>query len=1114
MTTPERLELCFLGGLTIRRNGAPLSAIKSRKGMALSCYLAVTRSTATRSLLAGLFWPDMEEAAARLNLRSVLHRLKPVFPYLLVTRTTVTFDVDAPHWLDVELFERHSGKSATPAQLGEAVALYKGDFLAGFDTHEFPLFDEWVMGQRARLRERVLRSLQELVRHSAAREDLPAAIDFARQLLRLEPYHETMQRELMRLLALSGDRTAAVKQYELCRAILADELGIEPAPETTHLHDLIVSGQITQVQVSVPEALQKHGLPPHNLPAETTRLVGRQAELAALAGYLADPTVRLITIVGVGGMGKTRLAIAAAAAQLDAQQDRPRFVHGIYFIALAALEAERPLAPVIAEAIGFHLAEEENPEAQLIRYLRRKSMLLVLDNFEHLLSQSGLVDQILRGAPGVTILVTSRIKLNREAEQLFLIGGLTHPTQTERAKDAGLEAMAGYEALQLFRQCARRVRPGFELDADTLPAVLTICRRVEGMPLAIILAATWLETLSPDQIVEGMQLDLDFLSGVMGDMPPRQQSMRAAFMHSWRLLSERERELFPQLSVFRGGFTREAAEAVTGATLRDLRALVHKSLITVSAKHRYEIHELLCQFGAEILHGMSGREYAVRERHSRYYCALLAEHTAQWHGARQLETLSLITVESGNANRAWQWAVEQKKWAWLSPALPSWCQYHRWRGRMADGEALCADIVERMERARLAGDDIAAPGLRLWARAMALRGTFTVARHTAISRLYRSLSLLERPELGALDIRSDLALVHRALGNTYYSLDRKRAREHLERSLALYRELGTEWAPAKVLTDLAHLDWATGDYALAQERIEAGLALHVARGDRRAELGSKSSLAWIQQGLGRLDEAEQLRREVLTLSRQLKDRSFRATHLANLAYTLQGQGKLVESQRAAKEALWLCQEDGRRDTEGYARLALGLALLYRGYYDRAKRELKRALDMVRQSNNAGVEATVHWALGCVALTTGDYDGAQSAFVSSRTFYKGVHDNLIGLALNGLAYTSCLRDDLPEARLQFIAVLTYVLPLHDYSQLTMGLPGIALYLARTGRAARAQAVWVRAHHDPLLAVSQWHRDVIARAQAAQRRPDPFADLAPTSSAPENLWSMAEVLREEL
>ena len=392
----------------------------------------------------------------------------------------------------------------------------------------------------------------------------------------------------------------------------------------------VTPSRVTRTETRFAASTPSVDAPKHNLPPQVTPFVGRTAELGELARLLTDPGVRLLSIVGMGGMGKTRLALEAGMAQVG------RFEDGVYFVPLAPLQSADAIAPTIAGALGLALRKSDEPRQQLLDHLRHKTMLIILDNWEHLLACPapgrgdgvGLVSDIIRAATNVKVLATSRVRLSVQEEHLFHLAGMDFP-DWETPADA-LE----YSAVKLFLQSARRVRPGFELAADDLKYVARICRLAEGMPLGILLAAAWVEMLTPQEIAAEMPRSLDFMATELRDVPERQRSIRAVFDYAWNSLAQREREVFRAMSVFRGGFTREAAQQVTGAGLRELMGLATKSLLHRAPTGRYEMHELLRQYGDEKLLETAEAD-TIRQRHLEYYLALAEYSREAISGQRQ-----------------------------------------------------------------------------------------------------------------------------------------------------------------------------------------------------------------------------------------------------------------------------------------------------------------------------------------------------------------------------------------------------------------------------------------------------------------------------------------------
>jgi predicted ATPase/DNA-binding SARP family transcriptional activator len=654
------LTLRLLGTPQVSRDGSPVTGFISSKAQGLLYYLAVTGRAHTREALAGLFWSDMPEVQAAKNLRNVLSNLRALAgQQLVITRQEVTFDRASAYWLDVELFLSTLGDAATRdlGALHRAVELYQGDFLDGFYVSEALAFEEWVLGRRSLLKGHVLQALHTLVTRHLEREEYAAGIDYANNLLAIEPWREETHRHLMVLLARSRQRSAALAQYETCRRVLARELQVEPMHETTALYEHIRAAAAP---------------PPHNLPPQPTAFVGRQAELAEVTRFLSNPGAQLLTLVGPGGIGKTRLALQAAArcVEPEASYDT-HFADGVFVVPLAVGlpgmgEAQPSLIAAMADALQFSFQGPVHPQAQLLGYLREKRMLLVLDNFEHLVAEARQLGDILRLAPGIKLLVTSRTRLNLQEEWLLELTGLEYPSGGAEGEAPAAQAarpLEAYSAIALFVQQARRVRPGFVLEAASEPAVVRICQLAEGVPLAIELAASWLRVLSGAEILAELEQGLDFLTSSLQNVPARHRSLRAVFEHSWALLPPLEQSLFQRLSVFRGGFRREAAASVVGASLPLLAGLADKSLLRRNADGRNEVHELLRQYADEHLRADAAEFEQVHDQHCHYYADLLTAYQPQLQGtgAELQAAMATLNAERENVRAAWNWAVEHRK---------------------------------------------------------------------------------------------------------------------------------------------------------------------------------------------------------------------------------------------------------------------------------------------------------------------------------------------------------------------------------------------------------------------------------------------------------------------
>ena len=374
---------------------------------------------------------------------------------------------------------------------------------------------------------------------------------------------------------------------------------------------------------------------------------------------ITNPAHRLITLIGPGTTGKTRLSIQAASELAEL------FPNGVFFASLASLQNAEALTPWIAKALDFSFyREEERPRQQLIDYLREKRLLLVLDNFEHLLAGSDLVTEILANAPDVKLVVTTRVRLNVQGEQLYPVSGMRIPDATETvAWDDPKEQAKPFSAVQLFLDRARRVQPGFVLTMENASPITEICHLVQGMPLGLELAAAWVELLPPDEIAAEIARSLDFLETDQAGVPDRQRSLRAVFESSWVLLSEAEQDAFLSLCVFVGSFSRQAAQQVSGASLRTLLGLANKSWLEQTDGGQFQLHELMRQYGEQRLEAIVPAWRDAKNRHAEYFASFVAEQSLRMQSPEQVAGLKALAEEyEGNIKNAWDWLVSERRW--------------------------------------------------------------------------------------------------------------------------------------------------------------------------------------------------------------------------------------------------------------------------------------------------------------------------------------------------------------------------------------------------------------------------------------------------------------------
>ncbi|MFQ5421357.1 MAG: BTAD domain-containing putative transcriptional regulator, partial [Anaerolineae bacterium] len=691
-----------LGTFQVKLDGKPITRFRSANVQGLLVYLAMQpQRPFPRDVLATLFWPDEPDRVARTNLRQTLYQLRKVLqdsdkrerPFLLVTRQTAQFNPAGNTTLDV----RHFVQALAAQDVETAVSRYHGDLLPGFTCDSLE-FEDWLRRERERLHGLALDALGQWTDRLIARHDFGAAKAAAQRQLTLEPWREAGHRQLMLALALDGNRQAALAQFETCRQILGEELGVEPETATAELAGRIAAGD------SVRSSLARRM---HNLPAPITPYFGRQEEQAMLQQRFRDPDYRLMTLVGEGGIGKSRLSLEVAWTQ------REQFADGVWFVPLAGVQGppangsgnlspaarmrlQDDIATAIAEAMGLPVGGRESPGKQLLTLLRDRQTLLLLDNFEHLLAGADLVINLLQQSPQVFVICTSREPLNYVAEWVFPLERLPLPSRSlddpHLSESAGPFDATTSPAVQLFVDRAQRANGRFALTTENQAQVVQLCRLVAGLPLALELAAALLRRHSLPQLIKAIEHSLDTLTTRRRDIPPRHRSMRAVFAGSWALLDADEQALFAGLSVFRGGFSPAAAHRVTGAQLWQLQALQEKSLLQAHGVDRFWLHELLRQYAAEQL-DVSGRTTDIANRHSAHYLDGIIELAADLNGETPQVAAQQIAKELDNIRQAWQTAVNQGAVNRLLPALNTLSDFYQIRGLYREGLRLFGEAA-------------------------------------------------------------------------------------------------------------------------------------------------------------------------------------------------------------------------------------------------------------------------------------------------------------------------------------------------------------------------------------------------------------------------------------
>ena len=981
----SQLALYLFGTPRLELAGAPVN-IPRRKALALFAYLVVTGHSHSRDALATLLWSEKDQSSARAELRRSLYVINRKLgnEWLTADLETIGLNPELKSlpgggiWLDVQEFQEklkaveahnHPASETCPdclPLLEDAVALYTDHFMAGFSLPDSPGYDEWQFFQREGLRHQLANTLEQLSAHYSTVGEYEAAITYARRWLALDPLHEPAHRRLMTLFAKSGRKTAALRQYEICKSSLAAELDVQPAAETTKLYEQI---------------RDQTSKPPPSLPIQITPFIGREEELDELAKLLAKPDVRLVTILAPGGMGKTRLALEAGAAQ------SAHFAHGVYFISLAPLGSVSGVLSTIAEAVNFQFYSGANPQQQLIDYFREKQVLLLLDNFEHLLAGTGLVNEILRAAPGVKVLVTSRARLNLRVETVYVLRGMAYQNVTSMdtlQESQRFQDQSAYSAIRLFVGSAQRVRPDFEIHSGNLNHITRICRLVGGMPLGIELAAAWAGMLSTEEIVNEIQGGLDFLAIEMLDAPKRHHSIRAVLERSWDMLDDSNQDVFKKLSVFRGGFTRNAAQEVAGAALQQLLTLANQSFIMRTRTGRYQVHELLRQFAGERLEQNADEKQRIHERHCEYFAAFVKQREAEILAGDKNEAL----LEIDNIRAAWRYAVKKGVYAAIRKLSFGFHWIYHNQGWHPEGLTAFESAADALREEDPVGERGIAYGQILW-----LLGMYK--KKAGQYQIGTQLVCLSPVILRRLGADFELAIANNAVA---YSRDNHDidVLPGLQESLAIYQEMDISWGTAFTLKTLGDVYFGMGSYGEAEYNYQESLNIS-------QKIKYNRGVAAAYRGLGDIC----FNQEVFSQARRQYEKSLtmyqRIGYISGIGDLFQSLGRVATilgeydlAEEYHQEALSIHKD---YLSTAFSTADLGDVYLATSRYGEARDRYQEALDIIQGGDFQPDRGMLFCKFGYLAAAIGDHQEAQNRFVSALKI--GLDFQAVSLCLDTL-----------------------------------------------------------------------------------------------------------------
>jgi predicted ATPase/DNA-binding SARP family transcriptional activator len=1001
----------------VQVQGRPLPHLRSRKTLWLLALLTLRPDRPVeREWLAGMLWPDVDQSQAFANLRPILSELRGALgDQSLRLRSPdrhTLFLALAGAEADVVMFDAAIASGKLSA-LEQAVALYRGPLLEG-------CLEEWVHQERAEREQHCLQALQKLGDAALTAGDYDTAIGFYQRAVSLDPWWETARRGWMEALSKSGDRNAALQVYREFVALLKDDPKAAPDEQTTALY-VRLRAEIRQPPTTLAVVTAKTAAVPAvtgYLPHPLTELVGREDERMEVAARLRRS--RLVTLTGLGGIGKTRLALEVAAEVV------PEYADGVWLVALESLSDGKLIVQQIASVLGLREESGRSLLQSLTDHLHSKKLLLVMDNCEHLLAASAqLVEHILRECADVRILATSREAMGITGEAVWAVPSLAvpDPAHLPQGRATLLRVLMSYESVQLFVERAQAAQKTFELRESNARVVAQMCSQLEGIPLALELAAARIKMMAVEQIATRLHDHLGLLMVGSRTAQPRQQTLRATLDWSYGLLLEPEQLLLRRLSVFAGGWSLEAAEQVsTGEGIESwqildmLTSLVDKSLVVFEEREqeaggRYRLLEMVRQYAAERLEA-SGESEQIKARHRNWFLAFVEEAEPHLRGGDQEQWLRRLETEHDNlrATLAWEGAQGAETDLRLAGAL-----YSFWytRGYWSEG---------REHLGRVLGQE--ATQIRTTARAKALH------------------------EAGAL---------------AYSQGDYAAARALNEESLSLFRELEDRGGIASSLNSLGNVAYDQGDYASARALHEESLSIRRELGDRQGIAWSLNSLGNIAHPQGDYAAARALYEESLSLFRELEDGQGVARSLSCLGYVAFDQGDYASAQELYEESLSLFRELGDRGGIAWVLCCLGYVAYDQGEYATAQTLLGEGLSLFRElGDQRGVAWTLN-SLGNVAHPQGDYTAAQELHEESLSIRRALGDKQgIAWSLSCLGNVACDQREYATALAVLEESLNLFRELGDRKGVAENLRGLAAVMLAQAEAQQAVRLWGAAH----------------------------------------------------
>jgi predicted ATPase/DNA-binding SARP family transcriptional activator/tetratricopeptide (TPR) repeat protein len=1004
-------------------DGKPVETDR-HKAIGLLAYLAVEEKSQNRQSVAAMFWPDYPRTSAYSYLRRTVWELNQMLGkgWVESDRENIALIRQPGLKLDVEEFTRLTNPLHDEVDaLVRAVELYRGDFLEGLVVADTAPFEEWQSLHAENFCRELAHALEKLVKNLEGSGACERALTYAQRWLSLDRLNEMAWQAIMRQLWGTGDRAGAIRAYQACAQTLKDELGVAPQPETDLLYQTILQGEAAQprstyLQKAVSELTK---VQTSNLPIPATPFIGRIEEIAQIKQLALDQQARLLTLIGPGGTGKTRLAIQVATEIVTSYPD------GAWFIPLAAVQSSKGIVPVIAQGLNFSFYKGEvPPHQQLMDYLRKKDLLLVLDNFEHLVTDGRqLVTDILAEARQVKLLVTSRERLNLQVEQIYRVRGLSTPEGADLYQsDHPEEKALAYSSIQLLVERARRVKPEFKITKSNLKPVLEICQLVDGSPLGIELAAAWLEVLPEEEIAQEIVRSLDFLESTAADTPERQRSLRMVFDTSWRLLNLEEQQAFRRLCAFRGSFSREAAQVVSGAGLRTLLSLANKSWLQQNDSGRYQLHEVLKQYGMERLKADPVEWRVTKDQQAEYFCKFMEVQGKALHTSEQIQALQTIKPElESNIPDAWEWLVANVRFDDLIVRmLPGMAYYWLVRGpsieiipllkkarnaipnspkpKVVLQNAILETVELNLEVNLFVFDDNPRERLeQLWDKANKLHlqdemGFWWIVLVSTYGNVINfQEGLLHLAEiLQKVDNLSDeweIANLYLLAGWFAVSSEAHKHKEYLLKALEIFKKLGVVQEQGNTLRALAGLASIHMDYEQAIRYTVEAQTFYEQVGDLYGMDSTWTSLAEYYIYLGKIEQAMHAFHELRHHTERTGNRRFLGTDMSWESLHVSRFGSLQTALELREQSLAIAHEVGNQHDSAWAAWELGEIYRLMGKQEAALKYFQESLPYFQKMEDYIGLGFYHRGLGDLAMMQGNFEEARKKYQEALKFHE-------------------------------------------------------------------------------------------------------------------------------